>query len=1250
MIKPLRLYIFLLIMSCNATAVLAQQQLVSEARRQELQQLSVVLNDAYNASHQTAMQRASGHNWFTRLQKRNGSLIVLQGVNSLGFPQYLKTYNNVISAATTQTNTVQAGGSLGLNLSGSSAVLNNKLGIWDGGWILSTHQEFAGKAIAPKDFGASIIEHATHVAGTLMAKGVYAPAKGMAPGAATLLEYDFNNDVAEMTAAASSLLLSNHSYGGLSGWNFNDDENRWEWYGLPGDTEDYTFGFYDARAQSWDKIAYNAPYYLIVEAAGNARGETGPAVGQTYWGYRSRTDQTLVNKGPRPAGISSNDSYDVLNSTANAKNVLTVAAVNPLPFGPANSQDISVGYFSSFGPTDDGRVKPDISGMGVNVLSTDNASNASYVTLSGTSMSAPNVTGSLYLLQEYYSQKNAGNFMKSATLKGLACHTAFDAGNVGPDYIFGWGLLDMKKAAQAITDNNGKSLIKEAQLNQGQTSTYNVVASGNGVLMATICWTDPQGTPSADGTLNDRTPKLVNDLDIRISDGTATYLPWVLDPTQPAALATKGDNIRDNVEQVYVPNAVPGRAYTITVSHKGTLQSGSQPYSLIATGIGGVAYCASAPASNADSRINNITLANLNNTPAAGCTSYSDYTATTVLLEQGKTYPISLTLGTCGGNFNKIAKVFIDYNSDGAFDPTTELAVTTGTISATGTFTGNITIPGNVTPGNNSLMRVVLAETSSADAVTPCGTYGKGETQDYRVQFIKTATDAGAIAISTSNPTGACAGLTNLTVRIKNYGSATISNVPVTVTITASNNAVTTFTETYTGSIEAQAEADFNMQGTFIAVAGSTYVVTAATGLANDPVTGNNAYTANIVTGTAPTPSALQAFLCAETGMYQLSGVADGGLLWYKNQNDALPITGGTPALTAQAPVNNTFYAGVNDFSGSIGPTTKSQYTDGGYNQFTPTVTVNTKVPVILESARLYVGNPGSITFNVTNGSGQIVSTTTINAVATRTTPAAGAQANDPADQGQVYKLNLLLPAAGTYGITASYDNTATLFRSNNGVTGYPYNVGGVFSILSNNATSSTNAADTAYYKNFYYFFYDLHVKSAGCASTARVPVSLTKPTITQADTLLTSSATNSNQWYEDTTAIAGATNNTFTPSHSGTYRVATTLNGGCTVFSDPFVYARKAKHPDDSEIALAVFPVPANGKLNVIFTAQRDDALTLSLVNNAGQTVYAQQQQIKAGGFSTVMDVSREITGTYVLRIKLGSKIYGRKIFIATK
>jgi hypothetical protein len=579
---------------CLALNTSGQQALVTDAKKKDLATIALQNQNLYSASHQKALELAKTYKWPVIRRTKSGGLVLLEGVNSLGFPVYLATFDNIIAAATTQTNTVQPGGSADINVSGSSTFLNNKLAIWDGGSVYKSHQEFAGKTITLED-NATYIDHATHVAGTMIAKGVYAPAKGMSFAAATLHSYYFDNDVTEMTTAASGLLLSNHSYGDEAGWSYDDTQNQWDWYGLPGDTVDYNFGFYGTRTQQWDQIAYNAPYYLIVESAGNAHAYPGPAVGQDYYGYASATNQTLVDKGARPVTISSNTGYEVISTTGNAKNILTVGAINPLPFGPANSQSISIASFSSWGPTNDGRIKPDIVGDGVNVTSCGSASPQTYITLSGTSMSSPNVTGSLYLLQEYYAEKNSGNFMRAATLKGLACHTAVDAGNVGPDYIYGWGLLDMKSAAQAIKENGTKSLIKEDTLVQAQTKTYTVVASGEGPLAAMISWTDPPGTPTADGTVESPTPKLVNDLDIRISDGTNTFYPWVLNPATPSAPATTGDNVLDNIEQVLIAGAVPGKTYTITVTNKGTLQGGSQDFSLIVTGCGGKAYCTSGP-------------------------------------------------------------------------------------------------------------------------------------------------------------------------------------------------------------------------------------------------------------------------------------------------------------------------------------------------------------------------------------------------------------------------------------------------------------------------------------------------------------------------------------------------------------------------------------------------------------------------------------------------------------------------------
>ena len=1228
---------------CIANGTFGQRALVTDSKKSELAAFSAKVNSLYLASRQKALLLAKSKGWPILRRTKNGGLISLQGVNSLGFPIYLITDNNTVAAATTQTNLVQPGGSSGLNLSGSSAFLNNKLAIWDGGSIYVLHQEFAGKTITIHD-PVAILDHSTHVAGTMIAKGVYPPAKGMAFNAATLQSYYFNNDVTEMSAAAPGLLLSNHSYGDEAGWNFDDVYNRWEWLGLPGDTVDYKFGFYDDRTKSFDNIAYNAPYYLIVESAGNYRGSTGPAVGDDYYGFNSATDQTFVDKGPRPAGISDNGGYDVISTTGNAKNILTVGAVNPLPFGPASSTDISISYFSGWGPTDDGRIKPDIVGAGVDVLSTGVNGTASYLTLSGTSMAAPNITGSLYLLQEYYAQKNAGNFMHAATLKGLACHTAFDAGNPGPDYVYGWGLLDMNKAARAITDNGTKSLISEKTLQQGQQQTFNVTASGNGPLAATISWTHPPGTSTAEGTINNRTPKLVNDLDIRISDGTATFNPWILDPSNPSAAAKTGNNILDNIEQVFIPGAIPGKTYTITVSHKGTLTSGAQDYSLIVTGAGGQGYCVSAPLSNADSRINNVTLSNINYSQTTGCTSYTDLTSQTIQLEQGKNYPLSISLGTCGANFSKAAKVYIDWNGNGVFEAN-ELAATTSVINTTGTYTTNITVPASVIPGNYSLMRVVLTETTDTSVIKPCGTYAKGETQDYRVQFLKTATDAGVTAIVTPDTSGACASVTAVTVALKNFGSAAISNIPVTVTVTSASQTVTTFNQTYTGTLQPLEQENFTLNGTFNAAAGATYTIAASSNLANDPISSNNQVTSTVMISLAPTISSVSANYCIDSKQYQLSGIADGELLWYQNIGDAVPIASGSPAVATLPPVNNTYYAGLNDFAGSIGPATKNVFSGGGYDQFTPAVTVYTAIPMIIESARLYIGNSGKITFNVADANGQIVSTTTINAAATVTHPQPGAQADDPNDQGAVYNLNLLLPAKGTYTISTIYDSTATIFRNNAGVSGYPFQIGNIFSITGNGAASGS---DTTFYKGFYYYLYDIKLRSAGCAGAARQPVTVTKPIITQSGNVLNSNFPTGNQWLLGGKIIPGATGSSYSPLQSGTYQVQDTLSTGCVLQSDNFVYALTVNSPGtNTDIGLTIFPVPASGPLNVVFAAKADENLTLSLINVSGKTVYNSEQAIAAGNFSIVINVANQPPGVYVLKILLGQKVYKAKVII---
>ena len=243
--------------------------------------------------------------------------------------------------------------------------------------------------------------------------------------------------------------------------------------------------------------------------------------------------------------------------------------------------------FSSTGPCDDGRIKPDVVGNGVELLSSYSTNDSSYAIASGTSMASPNVCGSLGLIADYYRDTHGSTPMWASTLKALAIHTALEAGsNPGPDYLFGWGLLNAYAAYKIVNKDyldDAKGFVEQLTLNQGQTIEigYRVNAS-TPELRATICWNDPAGTPPAP-SLNPRTRMLVNDLDLRAVKGVDTYYPWRLDVYNPANAATKGDNNVDNVEQVVVATPTPG-VYMIRITHKGTLYGGSQKVSLVVSG------------------------------------------------------------------------------------------------------------------------------------------------------------------------------------------------------------------------------------------------------------------------------------------------------------------------------------------------------------------------------------------------------------------------------------------------------------------------------------------------------------------------------------------------------------------------------------------------------------------------------------------------------------------------------------------
>lgn len=512
--------------------------------------------------------------------QENGSIIQLVGVSESGIPIYNKT-DNTGAAQTIGTNKVNPGGSMGLSLSGSG--MTNRLGIWDGGGVRVTHQEFQGRATQMDSPSPSLSDHATHVAGTMIAGGVQANAKGMA-FQAPIKCYDWTNDDGEMSnAAGAGMLISNHSYGTICGWFYDDAANVWKWYGdvSSSSAEDAKFGQYNSDAQSWDQLVYDNPFYLPFKSAGNDRGDY-PNNSEPKQYFDNGIWTTFVGNIPPADGP-----YDCVSTNGTAKNIITIGAVQKITGGWSSANSVVMSTFSGWGPTDDGRIKPDICAAGVNLTSSYSGSNTAYSTISGTSMSSPSASGSALLIQQHHNNLR-NRFMRAATLKGLIIHTADEAGNApGPDYSFGWGLMNTAKAVETITDTN-KNAIIESQLNanNGNPYTRTIVADGSTPLKVTLCWTDIPGS-TASGALDESTKRLVNDLDVRltrISDNT-TFLPYVLNPATPAAAATNGDNTRDNVEQIFLGTPSAGN-YTITVSNKGTLASGAnQSFSLLISGI-----------------------------------------------------------------------------------------------------------------------------------------------------------------------------------------------------------------------------------------------------------------------------------------------------------------------------------------------------------------------------------------------------------------------------------------------------------------------------------------------------------------------------------------------------------------------------------------------------------------------------------------------------------------------------------------
>ncbi|MBI3872554.1 MAG: S8 family serine peptidase [candidate division Zixibacteria bacterium] len=382
------------------------------------------------------------------------------------------------------------------------------VGEWDGGRADPSHPDFGGRVVSAD--ASAISTHSTHVAGTVMGSGLNSGGtyRGMAPGA-VLMTRQWWLDAATLESSYNDAIQ-----------NFDIDISTNSWGLGLGDTPtvpacESFLGNYFLESGTLDDIIRGSLLKPVTVSwsAGNERITSSPYCGSVGFTYGTVT----------PYGTT--------------KNVITVGAIN--------SDNSTMTYFSSWGPTDDGRLKPELVAPGCQTNSdhgvTSTKPGGGYATLCGTSMAAPTVTGCVALWMERYKATHAGAPLAS-TVKAVFVESADDLGAAGPSYDFGYGRIDVTKAVDLL--DAGRFL--EDSITHGQNLSWSFVNDGSlSPISFTLVWDDPGAAENASVTL-------INDLDLKLTppSGSTTYHPWILDPANPAAPPTTGVDNRNNLEQV----------------------------------------------------------------------------------------------------------------------------------------------------------------------------------------------------------------------------------------------------------------------------------------------------------------------------------------------------------------------------------------------------------------------------------------------------------------------------------------------------------------------------------------------------------------------------------------------------------------------------------------------------------------------------------------------------------------------------
>jgi hypothetical protein len=420
--------------------------------------------------------------------------------------------------------------------------------VYDSGMADAHHPDFGGRLTA-REPDQEIESHPTHVAGTIGGSGAQS--------------VQFGGTRGQWRGMAPAVRLESFEYDriGIGEILFAD----------MGDFED------DYR------IAINE---LGVDVANNSLGSNVSANGYPCelhgdYGLMSELiDATVTGALGRPLPII----FSAGNERGSGRCGLThgtlappAAAKNSLVVGAAASDTGEIANFSGWGPSDDGRIKPDLSAPGTQTSAdfgvTSTQADGGYTVKSGTSMAAPAVTGAVALwLQQWRRLFGAARDPAPALIKAVFLQTAEDRGETGPDYQYGYGMLRAQSAVNLLIGGTWA----EGEVADGGAVLYLMrIERGASELRATLAWDDVPGAPNV-------TPALVNDLDlVAVSPSGAVHYPWTLDPADPVAPAQRDQPDRaNNVEQVFVDRPEPGVWQLRIFGH--SIPLGPQRYGLAA--------------------------------------------------------------------------------------------------------------------------------------------------------------------------------------------------------------------------------------------------------------------------------------------------------------------------------------------------------------------------------------------------------------------------------------------------------------------------------------------------------------------------------------------------------------------------------------------------------------------------------------------------------------------------------------------